>query len=525
MHGVIEFHGRLSRSDKRPANPGRYDMLFQLHPTEESNASLWSETVRGIEVAAGGFYHVLLGEKNTLEAQLFDKSVRWLSVRVIASGRRSEEHSLRVPLTGQALAASESLAQLEERTATLEAVVGVDGGREAGVGLSRLREWVEELRQRVLAEDSESASSALQRQVADIKGRLDALDADGGRLDKVEDELEDLVGPDGDVVDLNERMDLIEGQAPALIAGLREREGEAGQARLERLEGSMRALEAMASVASTRVEELRGRLVELSTSPASAEAIGAVKRTGDVMSGGLIINRGGLEVQSGGITCRGASVTTLDASNLVKSPKLIADALELRGDLTVDNTRRVLQVRQIEGRQGSARRDGALHLNTRGGSEVVVGNADERRGLEVFGPISADALIVAATAIAAPFDDPDALNPGEVACVDDDAGRARRSTSAADPRVIGVAAKDPALLLGGAVSAGRVAIALYGVVACRAEADSAPIRPGDALIASSVPGHARAVGDSSPPAGAILGKALEGLETGRGTIRVLLGGR
>ena len=45
-----------------------------------------------------------------------------------------------------------------------------------------------------------------------------------GRLDSVELELEDIVGPDGDVVDLNERMDRLEGKAPELIKTLKARE-------------------------------------------------------------------------------------------------------------------------------------------------------------------------------------------------------------------------------------------------------------------------------------------------------------
>ena len=50
------------------------------------------------------------------------------------------------------------------------------------------------------------------------------------------------------------------------------------------------------------------------------------------------------------MTCRGAQVTTLEASNLIKAPKMLTDALELRGDLTVDSATRAMQVRFLEGR-------------------------------------------------------------------------------------------------------------------------------------------------------------------------------
>ena len=107
------------------------------------------------------------------------------------------------------------------------------------------------------------------------------------------------------------------------------------------------------------------------------------------MTGGLTINRGGLDVLSGGVTCRGAQVTTLEASNVIKAPKILADALELRGDLTVDSATRAMQVRFLEGRQASARRDGALHLNGRGGAEVVIGNEDAAKGTDVHGSVRA----------------------------------------------------------------------------------------------------------------------------------------
>ena len=91
-------------------------------------------------------------------------------------------------------------------------------------------------------------------------------------------------------------------------------------------------------------------------------------------------------------------------------------------------------------------------------------------------------------------------------------GALRRGTLPADPRVVGVAA-------GPAVD-GIAPVATYGVVPCRADAAYGNIRPGDLLASSPTPGHAmRAAGSD---AGTILGKALEPLEAGTGTIRVLV---
>ena len=208
--------------------------------------------------------------------------------------------------------------------------------------------------------------NAVIRRVESLTGRLDAIDTDGGRLDSVELELEDIVGPDGDVVDLNERMDRLEGKAPDLIKNLRAREKRApdpvdfGELK-QQIDAIQSKLEALGDAV--------GEAQTVKPSEADAGALGAVKRSGDVMTGGLVINRGGLDVLSGGVTCRGAQVTPLEASNLIKAPKVLVDALELRGDLTVDSATRAMQVRFLEGRQASARRDGALHLNGRGGAD------------------------------------------------------------------------------------------------------------------------------------------------------------
>jgi hypothetical protein len=59
-------------------------------------------------------------------------------------------------------------------------------------------------------------------------------------------------------------------------------------------------------------------------------------------------------------------------------------------------------------------------------------------------------------------------------------------------------------------------------VVCKVDADVAPIKPGDLLTTSATKGHAQKVDDSSKAAGALLGKALGSLKTGKGTIPVLV---
>jgi hypothetical protein len=72
---------------------------------------------------------------------------------------------------------------------------------------------------------------------------------------------------------------------------------------------------------------------------------------------------------------------------------------------------------------------------------------------------------------------------------------------------------------------GGVTVALAGKVWCLADADEAPIAPGDLLTTSSTPGHARRVTEPDRAFGAVVGKALTRLHGGRGLVRVLVSAR
>lgn len=528
MYTLIEFHGRLSRSDKRPANPGRYDLLFQLHPSADGNATLWSENLRGIDVAPGGFYYVTLGQKAPLSSTLF-AAPRWLSVRVIVGGKRSDEHSSRVPMLGQVVCLGELVQQLDARVQSLESALstldaGRRGGREQSPG-ARLRDWAEDVGGRLATLEAEGGAPH-STQVAELVLRLEAIDGEDGKLTRIEDEIEDIVGKDGDLVDLNERMDALEARAPELIANLRAREGETGRERLQKMEEAIQLLNQRLSEADAALAELRGALRGLKETPPGPEAIGAVKKSGDAMTGNLTIQRGGLDVLTGTLNAKAGEIGNLEAATQLKTARVVAEAIDLRGDLSVDSGKRAVQVRLIEGRQGGARKDGPLHLNTRGGAEVVIGNAESRAGVEVFGALSADPGAPGGGAVASAFRADEELVEGDLVRVSEaDPSRVSRVSREGDRAVVGVVCARPALLLGGPLRAGHVAVATQGVSPVRVDANARPIRPGDLLVAGAHPGHAVSVADPGSAAGAIIGKALEGLETGRGVVRALIGGR
>jgi hypothetical protein len=115
------------------------------------------------------------------------------------------------------------------------------------------------------------------------------------------------------------------------------------------------------------------------------------------------------------------------------------------------------------------------------------------------------------------------LEPGDVLVVGAD-GKLARSTQAYQPTVVGVYSTRPGFVGGQPVEGereGHIPLAVVGVVPVKASAENGPIRPGDLLVASSIPGHAMKAGPN-PPVGTVIGKALEGLDEGTGIIRMLV---
>lgn len=121
------------------------------------------------------------------------------------------------------------------------------------------------------------------------------------------------------------------------------------------------------------------------------------------------------------------------------------------------------------------------------------------------------------------------IDPGSVVCIDPlNPGQLRLSDSAGDPTVAGIISGAggvrTGMLMGqaGSIAGGQHAVALSGRVYCRVDADEGgAVKPGDFLTTSSIPGHAMAA-DPAKCSGRIVGKAMTGLESGRGLVLVLV---
>jgi hypothetical protein len=72
------------------------------------------------------------------------------------------------------------------------------------------------------------------------------------------------------------------------------------------------------------------------------------------------------------------------------------------------------------------------------------------------------------------------------------------------------------------IASGKYPVALSGRVYVWVDATHGAIHPGDLLTTSMTPGHAMKAGDRARAQGAMIGKAMTGLKTGKGLVLVLV---
>ncbi len=120
----------------------------------------------------------------------------------------------------------------------------------------------------------------------------------------------------------------------------------------------------------------------------------------------------------------------------------------------------------------------------------------------------------------------DKIEAGSVLIIDaDNPGKLAISVKAYDSKVAGIVAGAKGIGSGVRLGAGEFDhdVALAGRVYCNVDATQAGVEPGDLLTTSATPGYAMKSTDYARAQGAILGKAMEGLEKGqKGQILVLV---
>lgn len=119
------------------------------------------------------------------------------------------------------------------------------------------------------------------------------------------------------------------------------------------------------------------------------------------------------------------------------------------------------------------------------------------------------------------------VGPGDVVVIDPNQDEyVIRSYQANDPMVAGVISSEPAMLIGNSES--KTPLALAGRVPVKVSAENGAIHRGDLLTTSNTPGHAMKAtahimdGVAFYTPGTIIGKAMGELESGTGTLIVLV---
>jgi hypothetical protein len=114
------------------------------------------------------------------------------------------------------------------------------------------------------------------------------------------------------------------------------------------------------------------------------------------------------------------------------------------------------------------------------------------------------------------------VEPGDVLALDPDVtGSLHRADQMADATVVGVAmAFENGREGDDGTTTSQALVALTGLVECKVDAGYGAIRAGDLLTSSPTPGYAMRALEPLP--GTVLGKALDSLDAGVGSIRVVL---
>jgi hypothetical protein len=181
------------------------------------------------------------------------------------------------------------------------------------------------------------------------------------------------------------------------------------------------------------------------------------------------------------------------------------------------------------GRNSQDTAGGQIGLKKNDGTQTITLNADHNGE----GRITTQVLQITGGSDLSEQFDVNAINnvlkPGMLVSIDpENPGELTLSTNAYDRTVAGVLSGaggvKPGMLMGqvGTAANGRHPVALTGRVYCQVDASHGAIRPGDLLTTSETPGHAMKATDHARAQGAIIGKAMTSLESGKGLVLVLV---
>jgi hypothetical protein len=181
------------------------------------------------------------------------------------------------------------------------------------------------------------------------------------------------------------------------------------------------------------------------------------------------------------------------------------------------------------GRLWTAQSSGDAVPGLSGTFQIIDRTAEKARLIiDAAGTVSVGVLrITGGSVVAEPFAMPDAIPLGSVVSIDPSSiGRLKLSDRAYDKGVAGIVSGangvTPGLTLNQAGFGEGRYVALSGRVYVLADATRNPIRAGDLLTTSNLPGRAMKATDARRAQGAIIGKAMSPLQSGAGMVLVLV---
>jgi len=219
------------------------------------------------------------------------------------------------------------------------------------------------------------------------------------------------------------------------------------------------------------------------------------------------------------------SAISIDAPNGKDAMLYFAENGVGKWDIRRDEDGNKLQVRLQEGTANTS------ILTVSPDQRVGIGTTSPLAKLDVRGTTRTEILEITGGAdIAEPFEVHAAnAQPGMIVCIDPaHPGELTISDTAYDRKVAGIISGaggvNPGMVMGqqGSVADGTNPVALTGRVYCNAETSNGFIQPGDLLTTSPTAGHAMKVTDYARAQGAIIGKAMTGLDKEKGLILVLV---
>lgn len=169
---------------------------------------------------------------------------------------------------------------------------------------------------------------------------------------------------------------------------------------------------------------------------------------------------------------------------------------------------------------------GAIFVYDKSGNAVIT--LDSQFGSDGHSRIISDVIEIKGADVAEKFPMSEDAEPGMVVAIDpDNPGKLCLSRNAYNRRVAGVISGANDFSMGavlGSVPGHEDAppVALSGRVYVWCDASNGAIQPGDLLTTSGTVGHAMKVADHHQAQGAILGKAMTGLDDGKGLVLVLV---